>query len=76
VRGLDTRFLVIVGDKDPGLDAAAMQATFLAWHPNAARDDAELRALPDAGMSAVFRDGDRGFPAGRGRLSVVHARRR
>ena len=29
-RGLDTRFLVIVGDKDPGLDAAAMQATLAA----------------------------------------------
>ncbi|CAD9227282.1 hypothetical protein BCEN4_660051 [Burkholderia cenocepacia] len=41
-----------------------------------ARDDTELRALPDAGISAVFRDGDRGFSAGRGRQSVVHARRR
>ncbi|TLX70029.1 alpha/beta hydrolase [Pseudomonas nicosulfuronedens] len=35
VRGLDTPFLVIVGDKDPGLDAIAMESTFLAWHPNA-----------------------------------------
>ncbi|UXU91190.1 alpha/beta fold hydrolase [Burkholderia sp. S-53] len=34
IRGLDTRYLVIVGDKDPGLDAATMQATFLARHPN------------------------------------------
>lgn len=35
VRGLETPFLVIVGDKDPGLDATAMEHTFLAWHPNA-----------------------------------------
>ncbi|CAM2187776.1 hypothetical protein BO443_80067 [Burkholderia orbicola] len=41
----------------------------------AARDDTELRTLPDAGMPVVFRDGDRGFSAGRGRQSVVHARR-
>ncbi|CAB3751901.1 alpha/beta hydrolase [Burkholderia sp. MSh2] len=44
VRGLDTRFLVIVGDKDPGLDAAAMQATFLAWHPHA-----RLATIPNCG---------------------------
>ncbi|RQU03838.1 alpha/beta fold hydrolase [Burkholderia cepacia] len=44
VRGLDTRFLVIVGDKDPGLDEAAMQATFLAWHPNA-----RLATIPNCG---------------------------
>lgn len=44
IRGLDTRFLVIVGDKDPGLDAAAMQATFLAWHPNA-----RLVTIPNCG---------------------------
>ncbi|WP_249744822.1 hypothetical protein [Burkholderia pyrrocinia] len=74
IRGIDTRYLVIVGDKDPGLNAAAMQAAFLAWHPSArARDDAELRALPHAGMSAVFHDDRRGFPARRGRLSVTHA---
>ena len=41
--GLDTRFLVIVGDKDPA-DAAAMQATFLAWHPNA-----RLVTVPNCG---------------------------
>ncbi len=35
VRGLATPFLVLVGDKDPGLDEAAMKQTFLAWHPNA-----------------------------------------
>lgn len=35
VRGLDTPFLVVVGDQDPGIDAQAMQGTFLAWHPNA-----------------------------------------
>lgn len=44
IRGLDTRFLVIVGDKDPGLDATAMQATFLAWHPNA-----RLMTIPNCG---------------------------
>ncbi|KVH37683.1 alpha/beta hydrolase [Burkholderia cepacia] len=44
VRGLDTRFLVTVGDKDPGLDEAAMQATFLAWHPNA-----RLATIPNCG---------------------------
>jgi 3-oxoadipate enol-lactonase len=35
VRGLATPFLVLIGDKDPGLDEAAMKKTFLAWHPNA-----------------------------------------
>lgn len=35
VRGLETPYLVIVGDQDPGLDSEAMQRTFLAWHPNA-----------------------------------------
>jgi pimeloyl-ACP methyl ester carboxylesterase len=35
VVGLKTPFLVVIGDKDPGLDEAAMRATFLAWHPNA-----------------------------------------
>jgi pimeloyl-ACP methyl ester carboxylesterase len=35
VKGLATPFLVLVGDKDPGIDATAMQQTFLAWHPNA-----------------------------------------
>ncbi|MCA8431183.1 alpha/beta fold hydrolase [Burkholderia seminalis] len=44
IRGLDTRFLVIVGDKDPGIDAAAMQATFLAWHPGA-----RLVTIPNCG---------------------------
>ena len=34
-RGLETPFLVVVGDHDPGIDEAAMKATFLAWHPNA-----------------------------------------
>ncbi|HEY4943329.1 MAG TPA: alpha/beta hydrolase [Rhizomicrobium sp.] len=44
VRGLATPFLVVVGDHDPGIDAAAMQQTFLAWHPNA-----ELSAIPNCG---------------------------
>lgn len=44
VRGLETPYLVIVGDKDPGLNSDAMQKTFLAWHPNA-----ELRVLPNCG---------------------------
>ncbi|MGZ6005999.1 MAG: alpha/beta fold hydrolase [Rhizomicrobium sp.] len=44
VRGLETPFLVIVGDKDPGLDETAMKQTFLAWHPNA-----ELAVIPNCG---------------------------
>ncbi|MDR5664581.1 alpha/beta hydrolase [Burkholderia cenocepacia] len=44
VRGLETPYLVIVGDKDPGLDAEAMAPTFLAWHPNA-----ELHLIPNCG---------------------------
>jgi pimeloyl-ACP methyl ester carboxylesterase len=44
VRGLETPYLVVVGDRDPGLDAAAMQRTFLAWHPNA-----ELHVIPNCG---------------------------
>lgn len=44
VRGLETPYLVIVGDKDPGLDCAAMARTFLAWHPNA-----ELHVIPNCG---------------------------
>jgi 3-oxoadipate enol-lactonase len=44
VRGLDTRYLVVVGDRDPGLDAAAMRRTFLAWHPNA-----RLAVVPNCG---------------------------
>ncbi|MBM2771462.1 alpha/beta fold hydrolase [Burkholderia anthina] len=44
IRGLDTRYLVSVGDKDPGLDEAAMHATFLAWHPNA-----RLLTIPNCG---------------------------
>ncbi|WMJ69245.1 alpha/beta hydrolase [Stenotrophomonas sp. 24(2023)] len=35
VQGIATPFLVIVGDRDPGLDADAMARTFLAWHPQA-----------------------------------------
>lgn len=44
VRGLRTPFLVIIGDRDPGLDAPAMQSTFLAWHPVA-----ELHVLGNCG---------------------------
>lgn len=35
VRGLETPYLVVVAENDPGLDEAAMKKTFLAWHPNA-----------------------------------------
>lgn len=36
VQGLATPYLVVVGENDAeGLDAAAMNDTFLAWHPNA-----------------------------------------
>jgi len=44
VKGLETPFLVIVGEKDPGLGVEAMQATFLAWHPNA-----QLASIPNCG---------------------------
>ncbi|MCI3206902.1 MULTISPECIES: alpha/beta hydrolase [Pandoraea] len=44
VRGLETPFLIVVGDKDPGLDAQAMERTFLAWHPNAT-----LQVMPNCG---------------------------
>lgn len=44
IRGLETPFLVIVGDRDPGLDPEAMKRTFLAWHPNA-----ELHVIPNCG---------------------------
>jgi len=44
VQGLDTAFLVLVGDHDPGLDEAAMRQTFLDWHPRA-----ELVAIPNCG---------------------------
>jgi pimeloyl-ACP methyl ester carboxylesterase len=44
VQDLATPFLVMVGDNDPGLDAKAMQRTFLAWHSNA-----ELHVIPDCG---------------------------
>ncbi|MFL9872418.1 alpha/beta fold hydrolase [Paraburkholderia megapolitana] len=44
VRGLKTPYLIVVGDKDPGLDSTAMQHTFLARHPNA-----ELHVIPNCG---------------------------
>lgn len=44
VRGLETPYLVIVGEKDPGLGAEAMKRTFLVWHPNT-----ELVAIPNCG---------------------------
>ena len=34
VRGLETPYLIVIAENDPGLDEAAMN-TFLAWHPNA-----------------------------------------
>lgn len=44
VRGLETPFLVIAGEKDPGLGEAAMRETFLAWHPHAS-----LLMIPNCG---------------------------
>jgi pimeloyl-ACP methyl ester carboxylesterase len=44
VRGLQTPFLVVVAENDPGIDVTAMNATFLAWHPNA-----ELVVIPNCG---------------------------
>ncbi len=44
IRGLDTRYLIIVGDKDPGLGEEAMKETFLAWHPNSS-----LQVFPNCG---------------------------
>lgn len=45
VRGLETPFLVVVGEHDAdGLNEAAMHDTFLAWHPNA-----ELVVMPNCG---------------------------
>ncbi|MCU1751975.1 alpha/beta fold hydrolase [Pseudomonas sp. 6D_7.1_Bac1] len=44
VRGLETPFLVLVGDKDPGLGKDAMQQTFLAWHPNT-----QVLTIPNCG---------------------------
>jgi 3-oxoadipate enol-lactonase len=44
VRGLETPYLVIIGENDRGLDEAAMKRTFLAWHPNA-----ELVRVPNCG---------------------------
>lgn len=35
IRDVATRFLVVVGDRDPGLGVEAMTRTFLAWHPEA-----------------------------------------
>ncbi len=44
VRGLQTPFLVVIGEHDRGLDLDAMSKTFLAWHPNA-----ELVQMPNCG---------------------------
>jgi len=44
VDGNATPFLVLIGDRDPGLDEAAMKRTFLAWHSNV-----ELRTLTACG---------------------------
>ncbi len=44
VVGLATPFLVLIAEKDPGLDEALMRRTFLAWHPNA-----ELAVIPGSG---------------------------
>jgi pimeloyl-ACP methyl ester carboxylesterase len=34
VKGAAAPFLVVIGERDPGLDEAAMRRTFFAWHPN------------------------------------------
>ena len=39
-----TPFLVLIGERDPGLDEPAMRKTFLAWHRNA-----ELKTLAASG---------------------------
>lgn len=44
VQGLNTPFLIMIGEHDPGLDEAAMAQTFLAWHPGA-----ELLIVPNSG---------------------------
>lgn len=44
VRGLETPYLIITGEKDPGLGEDAMKSTFLAWHPNAT-----LLVIPNCG---------------------------
>jgi len=44
VRGLETPYLIITGEKDPGLGEEAMKNTFLAWHPNAT-----LLSIPNCG---------------------------
>jgi pimeloyl-ACP methyl ester carboxylesterase len=44
VKGLGTPYLIVVGDKDPGLSVSAMRQTFLDWHPNA-----ELEMIPNCG---------------------------
>ncbi|WP_232437253.1 alpha/beta fold hydrolase [Burkholderia ubonensis] len=58
VRSLETPYLVIVGDKDPGLDSEAMQHTFLAWCENAKRCDfrVSLFTLPEVLPSDFRRD--------------------
>lgn len=44
VRGLETPFLVLIGERDPGLDEAEMEKTFLALHPNA-----KVQVIADCG---------------------------
>lgn len=44
VCGLETPYLVVIAENDPGIDEAAMKETFLAWHPNA-----ELLIIPNSG---------------------------
>ena len=66
VRGLDIELLVIVGDKDPGLDEAAMRRTFRPASTGPPVGGAELRALSDAGVPALLRHRGRGLPARRG----------
>ncbi len=48
VRGASTPFLTVVGDRDPGIDEAAMRRTFLDWYPNA-----RLEVIPNCGQSPM-----------------------
>ncbi|MQR02447.1 alpha/beta fold hydrolase [Glaciimonas sp. GS1] len=44
VRGLEMPYLIVIAERDPGLDEDAMKNTFLAWYPNA-----ELLTIPNCG---------------------------
>ncbi len=44
VRGLETPYLIVIAERDPGLDEELMTKTFLSWYPNA-----ELLTIPNCG---------------------------